>query len=59
MKQHLLAAYFTSLGSVCVAQLIKYKQIEGGAKGVRKLAKNPHICKLLASIGAFFHPPTC
>ena len=51
MRQHFLASYLDALGSLVVAQFIKSKAMEGGPAGVKRLAKMPHICKLLHSNG--------
>lgn len=51
VKQHLLTEYLRAMGAICVAQLFKYKRLEGGKKGVERLSESPEICKLLGSIG--------
>ena len=52
VKQHLLTSYLHSLASICIAQLFKYKRLDGGLKGIKLLAQSPEVCKLLASTGA-------
>jgi hypothetical protein len=62
VKQHFLVAYLEALGSILLAQLFKYRALEGGLKGVALLSTCPHICRLLASVGRAYclpaYPPT-
>ena len=51
MKQHYIMSYLEALGSILLAQLFKYRAVEGGLKGVTLLSKCPNICRLLASVG--------
>ena len=66
MKQHYLVSYLEALGSILLAQLFKYRAVEGGLKGVTLLSTCPNICRLLASVGghhsfsaAYFEMPWC
>jgi hypothetical protein len=51
VRQHFLAAYLEALGSILLAQLFRYRALEGGLKGVKLLSRCPHICRLLSSVG--------
>jgi hypothetical protein len=56
VKQHYLVAYLEALGSILLAQLFKYRALDGGLTGVKHLARSPEICRVLASVGEYESP---